>query len=264
MRLRRPEPHTLAGAYAVDALAGADQARFERHLARCAACARELGELREATARLAGAAAVDPPAGLIERVIAATAQTRQLPPPAGQAAAGRVLRGARRTGAGLVPVRGLWWRVLLPRFSLALAAVSLTAAAATGAAVLRAEHELSQTGLRDAAIAQVLNAPDAVIVTARAHSGGAATVVLSRLDHSLVFTTAGLPPLPSGSCYQLWLMGPGGERSAGMLPAQLRRMTSPVIASGLTAGDRVALTVEPDGGSPQPTSAPLLMLSLPA
>ena len=28
MRLRRPEPHTLVGAYAMDAVAGADKARF--------------------------------------------------------------------------------------------------------------------------------------------------------------------------------------------------------------------------------------------
>ena len=34
MRLRRPELHTLAGAYALDALSEADRARFERHLAR--------------------------------------------------------------------------------------------------------------------------------------------------------------------------------------------------------------------------------------
>jgi hypothetical protein len=38
MNNRRPEPHTLAGAYAMDALTGADQAQFERHLARCPEC----------------------------------------------------------------------------------------------------------------------------------------------------------------------------------------------------------------------------------
>ena len=76
---RRPEPHTLAGAYALDAIAGPDRIRFERHLARCQACAAELRELREATARLAGAVAAEPPAGLIERAVAAAARTRQVP-----------------------------------------------------------------------------------------------------------------------------------------------------------------------------------------
>ena len=90
---RRPEPHTLAGAYALDAIDGPDRARFERHLARCLACAAELRELREATARLAGAAAADPPADLIDHVVAAAARTRQLPP----AAARRPGRRERRT-----------------------------------------------------------------------------------------------------------------------------------------------------------------------
>ena len=53
MRTRRPEPHTLAGAYALDALTGTDRARFEWHLARCEQCAHEIGGLWEATARLA-------------------------------------------------------------------------------------------------------------------------------------------------------------------------------------------------------------------
>lgn len=73
------EPHTLAGAYAMDAISEPDRARFERHLAGCEECAREIG-LREATARLATATAVPPPSGLKERVLAAAALTRQQPP----------------------------------------------------------------------------------------------------------------------------------------------------------------------------------------
>src|SRR5260370_25448006 len=80
MRTRRHEPDTLAGAYALDALPGADRVRFERHLARCPQCAAEISGLREATAHLAAAAAAEPPAGLTERALAAAAQTRQLPP----------------------------------------------------------------------------------------------------------------------------------------------------------------------------------------
>ena len=99
MRLRRPEPHTLAGAYAMDAVAGADKARFERHLARCQACARELGELREVTARLAGAVAAEPPGGLVERVVAMAARTRQLPPAAAEPTARWRELHARKPGA---------------------------------------------------------------------------------------------------------------------------------------------------------------------
>ena len=79
-RTRDREPHTLAGAYVMDAITPPDRARFESHLARCEECAQEVASLREATARLAGAAAVAPPAALKERVMAAAAMTRQHPP----------------------------------------------------------------------------------------------------------------------------------------------------------------------------------------
>jgi hypothetical protein len=265
MRGRRPERHALVGAYAMDAVTGADRARFERHLAGCPACARELQELRETTARLAGAVAAEPPERLLRQALVSAAGTRQLPS-AGARPAG--MRRAWRTGragrAGSVPVRGRTWPVPRPRLALALAGVFLAALAATGAIAVNAGQRLASAELRDHQIAEVLTAPDAVMLTARVKAGGTATIVMSHRDRSLVFTTAGLPPLPAGRCYQLWLMGPTGDTSAGMLPALHGGMTSPVVASGLAAGDWAGLTVEPEGGSPQPTSTPILMLSLTA
>ena len=41
MRLRRTDPHTLAGAYALDALGDADREKFEGHLGVCEACRAE-------------------------------------------------------------------------------------------------------------------------------------------------------------------------------------------------------------------------------
>jgi anti-sigma-K factor RskA len=239
---RRTEAHTLAGAYALDAITGADRARFERHLARCQACARELGELRETTARLAQAVAADPPAEVIERAVAAAARTRQLPP---------AITHARPR------------RPVSRRVALGLAAACLAVAAAFGAAALTAEHHVGADQAREHAIAEVLNASDAVMLTARVTGGGTATVVMSHRDRALVFTTDGLPALPAGRCYQLWLMGPAGDRPVGVLPAADHGMTSPVIATGVAAGDSVGLTVEPVGASGHhPAFAPILMLNL--
>jgi len=61
---------------------------------------------------------------------------------------------------------------------------------------------------------------------------------------------------------QPWLMGPAGDRSAGMLPSPHNGMTSPVVASGIRARDRVALTMEPEGGTSHPTRAPILVMLL--
>ena len=101
------------------------------------------------------------------------------------------------------------------------------------------------------------------MLTARITGGGTATVVMSHRDRALVFTAAGLPALPAGSRYQLWLMGPTGDRPAVVLPAPDHGMTSPVIATGVQAGDSVGLTVRPAGPmSGHLAAKPILMLNL--
>jgi anti-sigma factor RsiW len=264
MRTSRPEPHTLAGAYALDALTGADRARFERHLARCEHCAAEISEFREATARLATAAACEPPPGLIERALAAAARTRQLPPAARENAAPWPARHPARTGSagsGSPPPGGRR-RAWVPRIALAAAATAIAAAGLLGVADRTAAHRLDEQQLRAHAVAAVLTAPDAAILSGRVTTGGTATIVMSRHQRALVFAAAGLRPLPSSECYELWLMGPGGDRPAGMLPDPRQGMTGPVIATGLTAGDRLGLAVEPAGGARHPGTTVILVIPL--
>jgi anti-sigma-K factor RskA len=86
---------------------------------------------------------------------------------------------------------------------------------------------------------------------------------MSHRERALVFTAADLRALPGAQAYELWLMGPAGARPAGMITVSGHgRMVGPMVVSGLAAGDKVGLTVEPATGSPRPTSSPVLMLSL--
>ena len=247
----RLEPHTLAGAYAMDALGARDQSRFERHLARCPECVREVSGLREATARLAAAAAVPPSSAVKARVLAQTARTRQLAP-VSHAASGPVLRHvglARR-------------RARVPGLVLGVVGVLVLATMAVWATG-RQDHPMSGQGTAGSqAIAAVLTAPDATMLTARVRTGGTATVVMSRRERTLVFAAAGLRALPASQCYELWLMRPGTDRPAGLLPMPRHGMTGPVVASGLRTGDRLALTVEPAAGTRHPTTAVILALTL--
>jgi anti-sigma-K factor RskA len=246
MRIRRPEPHTLAGAYALDALDGPDRARFERHAARCQECTREVAGLREATARLAAAAAAQPPATLKEALRAETARTRQLPPPArGSDAAGRARPGAGRLGAGRLAL------ALGGAAAVAAVTVWVTASLGPPAGPPPASQE----------IAKVLTAPDAVKLTAQMRTGGTATIVMSHHDRMLVFAAAGLRRLPAAQHYELWLIGPGRDRAAGWLSAPSHGMTGPVVAAGLRPGDRLGLTVEP-AGTHRPTTPMILELTL--
>jgi anti-sigma-K factor RskA len=82
--------------------------------------------------------------------------------------------------------------------------------------------------------------------------------VMSHAMHALVFTAAGLHPLPASRGYELWLIGPAGARPVGMLPPGSSHMTGPLVASGLRPGDHLALTAAPPGGSARP-SAPMML-----
>jgi anti-sigma-K factor RskA len=260
MKRGQTDLHTLAGAYALDAVPDADRARFERHLARCDACVQEIRGLREATARLGASAAVRPRAELKEQALRAIARTRQLPPLARDAPpAGR---GWQALDAGGRAVSRLRQRSWLPRLAAGLAAGFLVIAVAMGALAAGAQHRLDQDQVRGHAIAAVLNASDVTMLTAPVTTGGTATVLESRHEGSLVFTASGLRALPTARNYELWLMGPGGTRPAGMLPRPRAGMIGPMVVSGLAPGDRMGLTVEPAGGSSRPSSALLLTLGL--
>jgi len=51
--------------------------------------------------------------------------------------------------------------------------------------------------------------------------------------------------------------------SLGLLPPARDGQTPAVLATGVVRGDALGLTVEPAGGSAQPTTKPILALPLP-
>ena len=238
---KRQDTHTLAGAYAMDAISTPDRARFERHLAGCPECAQEVAGLHEATARLAAAAAAPPPPGLKERVLAAAAQTRQHPPAVSDS-------GRPRTRS-----RPRW----LPRpLTAAVAAVAIAAAAVLGVSNGSMRDQLSRQQSSSQQIAAVLTARDATMMTGAVRGGGTVTIVMSHAMGALVFTAVGLHALPASRGYELWLIGPAGDRPVTMLPTDVT--TGPVVASGLRSGDHLALTAEPAGGSARPATPMML------
>ena len=244
----RPDPHLLTGALALDAVDDAERDRIQRHLARCPACAQEARGLREAATRMALAAAEPPPPQLRERVMAAVAQTRQQAP-------------AREPGAMTRPAT-TWRRSWMPRLAAVAMSVVVLAAVALAVAQVVTQSRLNTARAQQAALSSVLAAPDARTATARVQNGGTVTVVYSRDERRMIFTADGLPRLPGGKVYELWLMAPKSNRPEGLLDLQPGGRSAPLIASGLRAGDQTGLTVEPAGGSAQPTTTPIVVVPL--
>jgi hypothetical protein len=245
MRPGRPELHPLTGVYALDALTGPELSRFERHLTRCPACEHEVHGFRETGARLAVAVAATPPPRFRPRVLAAMRATRQDPPLTPGAAAHR------------------WrWPRPVPWLAAAVAAVAVAAAVALGVVQSVTQHRLDQAQAQIKAAAAVLAAPDARLTVQATTAGGTASVVSSQSRHAMVISTAGLPELGGGRVYEVWFLAPGRIRPAGLLPQAAGGRTAPLLADGLTAGDRIGLSVEPAGGSKQPTTTPILVMTL--
>jgi len=251
MRLRFPrhDLHALAGAYALDALdSQAERDRFARHLSRCPSCAAEIRGFHEVATQLAFAVTAEPPPGLRDQVLTAAARTRQLPPE------------VSRHRAHARPPRAVPW---VPWLSGAVALASIAAAVFFGLAQSHAQDQLSQARAQNQALAAVLSAPQVKVLSQVSTKGGTAVVVLAAERRELAVVTTGLPALPAGRVYQLWLIGKTKIVSAGLLPPASNGQTPAVLATGLVKGDTLGLTVEPAPGSAQPTTKPIVALALP-
>lgn len=249
MSFQRHDLHQLTGAYAADALAGAELAEFEEHLGQCPACAEEVRGFRETAARLGIATSIVPPPALRRQVLEAASRTRQLAP-----------SGHRLLDSG-APRR----RTRLRR-PLSAVAVTAMAAAIVVLAFLQAgtQHRLEQAQSANQAVAAVLAAPGARIVASGTTVGGTVTAVVSARDHEAVITAAGMPAPPASRVYQLWLISVTGARSAGLMPASSAGSTPPVLTADIQPGDHLGITIEPAGGSARPTTAPVVLLPVSA
>ncbi|WP_370200259.1 anti-sigma factor domain-containing protein [Aeromicrobium sp.] len=224
--------HTLAAPYALDALDPHERARFEGHLDQCAECRQELRGFHLTALRLAEAEADTPPPALRARLLAevsATAQERPVVTTLAQR--GRI----RRAGPRLL-----------------VAASVLVAAGAIGGYV--SEHQRADSLQADSArISSVMVAGDATMLDGKVRTGGTMRVVASPSHDAAVVMGSDLEPLDDGHVYQVWAMHDGVPRSLGVLGSG----AGMIYAQDIAGSDAFAVTVEPDGGSPAPTTDPV-------
>lgn len=254
---RSADPHALAGVYALGTLTESERKEFERHLARCAECAREVRGLSEIAAELGMAATATPPERIRAGVFLALPHVPQVRTDPGVDPAvgpGTIDLAARRRDRNAAPAsRVRQW------LAAGAAAAAVAAIVALGVSLANARHDLSVARTEQQALSQLLNSPGVRIVTAPASGGGTVTTIVSPVRGKLICLTKGLPALPSSRVYQVWLIGPAGIRSAGLLAQHAGGALAPLVAAGVRGGDRVGITVEPAGGTAQPTTKPIVL-----
>ncbi|MBT3165091.1 anti-sigma factor [Streptomyces sp. Vc74B-19] len=254
----REDLHSLAAPYALDALEPAERVRFEKHLRSCARCAADVRDLAEDAVRLAWSTAAPAPPALRDRVLAAVRTTAQEPAPQGESRTREPQLPPHVWGAA-PPPRVRERRPLFVPFATATAAAALVVAALFGVQANRTQDELNAARDQAREIAHVLAAPDARASSGRDARGRTIGVIASVSARGAVVTLGGYGDPPNGRVRQLWLMDQDGRpRSLGLFEGD-----TPLVASGLDASaTSLAVTVEPDGGSPQPTGQPIVQLAL--
>jgi anti-sigma-K factor RskA len=249
----------LAGLYALDALTPDEKAAVDAHLASCTEDHSEFATLAGAGSALATVAEpVNAPASLKANVLAAyraDVAPKVAPAPAPQPAP--VVRPIVASAP-----RPRWQAPNWMGWAAAAVAIALLAVLSVYGLNLRQQaDQANQRADQLAAAVAAMTAPGSQV--AILHGSGAAAGVTGFAafpatgDGYMVMTD--VPAAPSGMTYQAWYIVDGKPSSAGtMAPTS----DGNVIAAGLTpsAGTSVvAVTLEPAGGSDQPTSDPIIV-----
>jgi anti-sigma-K factor RskA len=226
-----PDLMTLATPYALHAVSETEYDDIERQLTTAPelvvrAFADEVRAVRETMAVVSSATAIEPPDGLRERLLAAVndhAAVRQLNPPQRRNWRSIVMSAAAALVVGLTVV-GIGWAI-------------------------RPEPKPTMAE-------QIFAASDVRTVSGAIPTGGTATVVFSRQRNAVVLVMNNVAPPQTGTVYQMWLVaGPAQPpRSAGTMDAAAVAPSTTAVLPDLGDSKALAFTVEPGGGSSQPTS----------
>lgn len=235
--------HTLSGAFALNALSAEEAEQFRRHLEACPACSQEVRELQQAAADMGAVETFTPPAYLRERVLAAADRTPQVPP--------RSAAATDAPGGKVVELRRRPWTT---RLLVAAAAAVLVGAAAVGITQMQGGEERGT--MLAQAVVQVFEAEDANTATMETANGGVISVATSPGRGEMAVDTDELPPLDDDHVYQLWAIQAGVTSSVLVLEPE-RGAAMPMPAPDI----EVAITVEPAGGSEQPTTEPIMQVN---
>lgn len=255
-----------AALYAVDALTDDERAEFEAHLSDCATCQREVMELRELAADLSTAVSADPPESLRTSVLAAVAaeprnvSTIRVAPESMPAAASRepVEEPPSDARGKVVPLGSARRSSRIPAI---IAAAAVTLALVCGGWALVSRHDAQQSQSAQNRLTGLLAAKDVRTITGTV-SGTSATLVVSRTQDKALLVTGTLPALPDGKVYELWTINKTPVPAGTFNPSSGTNVWS-LPDTALTSAV-VAMTVEPAGGSQQPTSKPILALNVPS
>ena len=238
--------------YALGALSGPEKEALEQHLEVCSPCQSELRQLQsDATLLALSTIGPVPPPRSRKRLLRAIARERRAPETASK--------------------RFTWWLLVPYAVSAALIVVAVFLWSQSRSlnrtlANLEQRHSEMEKQLRVAQdLVNTLTSPESKQITLAPvktlpQPQGKAYYVPS--SGHLIFLANNLAPLPPDKVYELWLIpATGAPLPAGLFHPDSRgaaTVVNPPLPSGVEA-KAFAITIEPAGGSPAPTSQPIML-----
>jgi anti-sigma-K factor RskA len=230
----------LLPAYAIGSLEAGELHRVEEHLLSCVVCRNESNAFQTVAQELSLAVAVSGPSPelrdrLMQRVQSVSSARPKI----------------QERASNPVPPRPFWER-LLPAWGLTSLFLILGLAASSlflWQRLTQLEFATAPGGMRAVPLTATDNAP---------HATGFVLISADGDDGALVVD--GLPPLEASQEYQLWLIRDGQRTSGAVFSTDEKHYGGTRIRAPrpLTDYSAVGITIEPAGGSPQPTGKQVL------
>lgn len=262
--MTKNETNNLSGAAALDALNDDERAAYDRFLSESEEARSEAIELAD-TAVILGLAVqpIEPPASMRASLLAQIATMPQngvVPVEATPSLRTVDAAPAAATPVGAAERKAEYRWFQRPAFAIATAAAAV-ALIAGGISVVTNFGADTNPSVTASPLEQLTLASDKQELVADIAGGGTATLIYSEKLGSSAISMDTANDLALNAVYQLWYIGDDGPRSAGIMPATGCDCTWQLLDGEMQPGDVVGVTVEPTGGSEQPTTSPIVVIA---
>jgi anti-sigma-K factor RskA len=238
---------------ALGALDGEEKQSLESHLRDCPSCRQQLAAARQRTALIGLSVPAVAPRPQVKSALMDKVRAEKSSPPQQIPSKTRKIRWGLRFSLGF----GLATAVLaFATYELAVQDLD------RGKQIKQLQAQVSQDSVAMQAISQVAGAPDSAQIALLQQPGGppgqAHVTYNARMGMGVY--SGQIAPAPSGKSYQLWLVpASGAPISAGLVEANQQNGAVVMhMPPGLVA-KAFAVTLEPQGGMPQPTGPKVLV-----
>jgi len=239
--------------YALGALQGEERQTLEKHLDECSTCRQEVERLRGDAALLAfSTSGPRPPARSRDRLLSAIAKEPR--------------RALVRQRTGWNWWASLGWAAALVAIVIGIVATDQNSHLRQRVGELEASSSLQGRQLLEAKrLLATLTSPDAehfTLVAGKTPPQPQGKVIYVRGSGTVVFLASNMVPAPPEKAYELWLIpASGAPIPAGVFKPDAggaAAVVHPPLPSGVEA-KAFAITIEPEAGSPAPTSQPIMV-----